>query len=152
MCFDKIGHDTGLLHKIKFYCVYNKFFFLLSHFLVVKDYELYQSTSDLLSVSLTLEYVRILSWSISFFFSIRFLRYNVLSKICSWSDDAILNSSCDKASDLLQQVNLILKIKSLAKYSYFSSAAYFLILKCKDLVLKIIRSSSNVRSFHPEIV
>ena len=42
-------------------------FFLLSHFLVVKDYELSKSTSHLLGVALTLKCIRILSWSISFF-------------------------------------------------------------------------------------
>ena len=35
MLFDKIEHTTGLLHKIKFYCVYGEILFLLSHFLVV---------------------------------------------------------------------------------------------------------------------
>ena len=35
MFFDKIEHNTGLLHKIKFYCVYGEILFLLSHFLVV---------------------------------------------------------------------------------------------------------------------
>ena len=50
-----------LLYKINFYCVYGNFFFLLSHFLVVEDYELSKSTSHVLSVPLTLECVRILS-------------------------------------------------------------------------------------------
>ena len=40
-------------------------FFLLSHFLVVEDYQLSQSASHL-RVPLTMEYVKILSWSISF--------------------------------------------------------------------------------------
>ena len=42
-------------------------FFLLSYFLVVAGYELSKSTSHLLSVPLTLEYVEILYLSISFF-------------------------------------------------------------------------------------
>ena len=51
-------------------------FFLLSHFLVLKDYELFQNTSHLLSVPLVLKYVRILVpeyvkyWSVSCFFSL----------------------------------------------------------------------------------
>ena len=49
-------------------------FFLLIHFLVVEDYELPKSTSHILSVPLTMECVRILSWSISFF----------LLKLFSW--------------------------------------------------------------------
>ena len=41
MSFDRKEHATGLSHKIKFYIVYgNKFFFLLIHVLVVKNYEL----------------------------------------------------------------------------------------------------------------
>ena len=46
-----------------------KCFFLLIHFIVVEDYELSQSTIHLLSVPSALEYARILSWSIFFFFS-----------------------------------------------------------------------------------
>ena len=53
--------------KLSFIVFMVKFFFLLSNFLVVEDYELYKSTSHLLSVQLTLEYVRILTWSIFFF-------------------------------------------------------------------------------------
>ena len=45
-----------------------KCFFLLIHFIVVEDYELSQSTIHLLSVPSALEYARILSWSIFFFF------------------------------------------------------------------------------------
>ena len=66
MCFDRIEHATGLLHKI-FYCF---FLFFLSHFLAVEDDELSQSTNHLLSVPLTLEYARILPWlGPSLFFS-----------------------------------------------------------------------------------
>ena len=53
--------------KLSFIVFMVKFFFLLSNFLVVEDYELYKSTSHLLSAQLTLEYVRILTWSIFFF-------------------------------------------------------------------------------------
>ena len=38
-----------------------------SHFIVVEDHDLSQSSHYLLRVALTLEYIRILSWSISFF-------------------------------------------------------------------------------------
>ena len=51
----------------------HRFFILLSHFLLAEDYELSQPTCHLLRVPLTLEYVRILFWSISFFTSIVFL-------------------------------------------------------------------------------
>ena len=33
MSFDRIGHTTGLLHKIKFYCVYSKMFLLIEPFI-----------------------------------------------------------------------------------------------------------------------
>ena len=70
MSFDSIGQTTGRLYKIKFSCLYGKMSFyclFLSHFLVVKDYELPQSISHLCSVPFTLEYIEILSWSITVF-------------------------------------------------------------------------------------
>ena len=81
--------------------------FLLGHFLVLDDYELSQSTSHLLNVPLTLEYVGILSWSISFshFYC---LPNHVLCKIAIWADDIALKSSFDKAFDLSQQVEITL--------------------------------------------
>ena len=66
--------------------------FLVSHFLVIEDYELSESTTYLLRVSLTLKYLRILSWSISFFTSVV-----SLTMLCV----RLLAISCDKASDLL---------------------------------------------------
>ena len=56
--------------------------------------------------SFTLEYVRILFWSISFFLWLSFFPDDVLCKIAIWTDDTALNSSCDKASDLLQQAEI----------------------------------------------
>ena len=55
MSLNRNEHTAGLLHKIKFYCVYGKTFFLINHFLVEEDYELSKSTCNLLSVSLTLD-------------------------------------------------------------------------------------------------
>ena len=52
--------------KLSFTVFNIRCFLLLSYFLVVKDYDLSQRTSRLLSVLLTLEYVTILSWPISF--------------------------------------------------------------------------------------
>ena len=74
-------------------------FHFLSHFLVLEDYELPQSSSHLLCVPLTLEYIRILSWPIVFFYT-NFLPDDVQCKIAIWVDGTILNSTCDKASDL----------------------------------------------------
>ena len=77
-------------------------------------------SSHLLSVSLTLECVRIhLDQSLFLYFI--FLPDYVLCKIP-------LNSSCDQASDLSQQVescNLILQIKIIGKHFYFSSATFW---------------------------
>ena len=100
MSFDSIEHTTGFLYKTKFYCVYGEMFFV-----VVEEYELFKSTSHLPNVPLTLECVRILSWFISFFY-FNCLPDDVLCKIAIWADDTALNSSCDKPSDLLQQVEI----------------------------------------------
>ena len=66
--------------KLSFTVFNVRCFLLLSYFLVVKDYDLSQRTSRLLSVLLTLEYVTILSWPISFFFYISCLLNDVLCK------------------------------------------------------------------------
>ena len=79
-------------------------FFLLTQFLVVEDFELPKSISHILSVPLNLECVRILSWSISFFSYFNCLPDDVLCKIAIWADDNALISSCDKPTDLSQQV------------------------------------------------
>ena len=71
---------------------------------VVEDYESPKSTSHVLSAPLNLEYVRIPSWSISFFSYFNCLPDNVLYKIAIWAGDKALNSSCDKPSDISQQV------------------------------------------------
>ena len=78
------------------------------HFLVVKDYELPESTSHILSVPLNLECVRILSWSISFYSYFNCPPDDVLCKIAIWADDNALNSS-DKPSGSSQQVVIGLK-------------------------------------------
>ena len=62
----RMGHTTCLFSKLSFSVLIVRSFFLFSHFLVAKVYELSQSRSHFLSVPLTLEDVRILSWSISF--------------------------------------------------------------------------------------
>ena len=64
----------------------------------------------------------------SLFFYFSCVPDDILRKISIWVDDTALNSSCDKASDLLQQAvmcNLILKIKTVGKYFYFWSAIFW---------------------------
>ena len=111
------------------------------HFLVVEVYELPKSTSHVLRVPSILECVRILSWSIFFFFYFNCLPDVVLCKIAIWADDTALNSSSDKPSDSPQQVeigcNLILKIwkcntKNIRK---FNSAS--------NLILKIWKCNTK---------
>ena len=79
-------------------------FFLLIHFLVVEGYGSPKSTSDVVSLPLNLQCIRILSWSISFFSYFNCLPDYVLCKISIWTDDNALNSSCGKPSDLSLQV------------------------------------------------
>ena len=79
-------------------------FFLLIHFLVVEDYESPKSASHVLSVPVNLECVRVPSWSISFFSYFNPLPDDVMCKIPICADNSALNSSCDKPSDLSQQV------------------------------------------------
>ena len=90
--------------KLRFILFMVRCFFLLIHFLAVEDYELPKSTSHILIVPLNLDYANILSWSISFFSYFNCLPDDVLCKIAIWADDNALNSSCDKPSDLSQQV------------------------------------------------
>ena len=105
MSFDGIEHTAGLLHKIKFCIVYGKMFFLIDSFLSNgRDYESPKITSHVLCVPLNLQCVRILSWSISFFSYFNCFPDDILCKIAIWAEENALNSSCDKPSDLLQQV------------------------------------------------
>ena len=83
-----------------------RFFFLLILFLIVEECELPKSASHILSVPLILECVKISSWSISFSLYFNCLPDDALSKIAIWADDISLRSSCDKPSDLLQQIEV----------------------------------------------
>ena len=97
--------NVFFLTKLSFTLVMVRSFFLLIHFLVVEDYELCKITSYILSVPLTLECIKILSSSISFFFFyFNCINDDVLCKTEIWADDTALNSSCDWPSGLLQQV------------------------------------------------
>ena len=81
MSFDRIKHTTGLLHKIKFYIVYGKMFFLIDSFLSSRRLCLK------VQVPLTLKCVGIPS--LLFFFNYRF--DDILRKIAIWVDDTALN-------------------------------------------------------------
>ena len=101
LSLDRIEDITGLLHKIKFCCIYHKIFFLIEPFLNDRGYELSKSTIHFISAPLTLKCVGILSWSI-FFFYFSCLFGDVLCKTAIGADDNAFKSSCDKPSDLLQ--------------------------------------------------
>ena len=76
------------LTKLSFIVFIVRSFFLLSHFLVVEDYELSKSTIHIPIVPLNLECTRILTWSISFFlfffFYFNCLPDDVLCYLSSW--------------------------------------------------------------------
>ena len=121
-----------------------------------------KSTTHLLSMLLTLECVRILSWSISFF-QFQFFSFSIVSLIMFCvrllSELIILLSIHHVTNHLICRnklrwtinCNLILKIKIFEKIFYFSSA-FFFTLKCQDLVIKVIHSTSNIKSCYPELV
>ena len=58
---DRIEDTTGFFHKLSFILFMVRCIFLLIDFLVEEDYELPKSTNHIISVSLTMECVRILS-------------------------------------------------------------------------------------------
>ena len=122
--------------KLSFILFVVWYFFLLSRFLVAEDYELSKSRSHLLSVPLTLACVgvRLLS-ELMILLSIHHLTNHL--------------TCCNK---LRWTVNcsLIIKIKIYEKIYIFHLP--FFILNCEDLVLKIIDSSSNIKSCYPELV
>ena len=97
--------------KLSFILFMARYFFLLIHFLVVEDYELFKSISHVVSVPLTLECVRNISLSISFFFYFNCSPDDVLCKIPIWADDTALNLLCNNSFELLQPtLYLILQI------------------------------------------
>ena len=82
---------TGLLYKIMLYGFIKRCFILLSHFVLVKGFELFWSISHIPSVPLTPE------WSISVLIYLFFSTWIVsLMMFCvRWAGDTALNSWCD---------------------------------------------------------
>ena len=123
-------------------------FFLLSHFLVIEDYALSKSTSHLQSVPLTLECVRIVSWSI--FFSTSTVYRIVLCVTLLLSEPMILLSTHHVTNHLTCRNNwdnLILKIKIVGKSFFFSVdwSIKILSLKAQTLKAAIQNSTKNSR-------
>ena len=80
-----------------------RYFFLLIHSLVVEDYELSKSASHILSAPLMRQNSTLIHL---LFFYFNCLPDDVLFKIAIWADDTALNLSCEKPSDLSQQVDI----------------------------------------------
>ena len=106
--------------------------FLSSQFLVVENYELSKSTNHHLSVSLTLEFFRTLTWFISFFY------FNCLPDyvLCKLFELVILVSTHFVTNHLIYHKklryptsffisNFILEIKIVGKIFHFSSATFW---------------------------
>ena len=132
-------------------------FFLLCHFFVVEDLELSKSTSHLLCIAINSGIHRnpILIHLLFFYFNC-LLDY-VMCKIAMCADDTALNSSCDKPYDLSQHAEIAYELQFNLKtqncwktFQFFIN--YFLILKCQDLVLKVIYSNSIIKSCYPEVI
>ena len=129
---------------------YGKFFLLVESFLISRrlQYELPKSTSHLLSVPLTPECVRILSYP-SFFstsiislvkFCVRLI--SELIMLLSTNHVKIYLTCCHKSRKPIS-CNLIMKIKvKICQDLYI----------CQDLVLKVIYSSLNIKSCYLELV
>ena len=124
-------------------------FFLLSHFLVIQDYELSKSTGHRLTVPLTLVCARILSWSTCCFFYFHYLHDAAVCKIAIWVDDA--NHQLMWQTIWLFTTNwdsLTVEIKNQncqRKFLFFIS--WFLILNCQDLVLKLSIQAQTLEAF-----
>ena len=119
-------------------------FFLLSYFLVVAGYELSKSTSHLLSVPLTLEYVEILYLSISFFLNQLIFCARLpsqLTSIClvtaSW--DSVWVVILSYKSKLLENIFLFHLLLFHFEVSKFVTWSY--LFKLKHLMLLLRRIS-----------
>ena len=129
MSFDGIELLQIFITKISFIVFMVACFFLLSYFLVEEGYELSKSTNHLLSVILTLEWIRIPTWSV-FFFYFNYLTDDVQCKMLSELMMLLSTHHFDEPSYFLEQVeksmtcNLMLKITITGKYSYFLSTTF----------------------------
>ena len=130
MFIDRLEHATGLLHKLKFFLAYRTIFFLIEtcfrngKLLVVFNKYKYNFKKY---KSLTSKYIRSLSRSISF------LSTSVMSPIIFpvilLSKRMVLLSTHQVTKHLTccsgLSCNLILKIKIIREYFYFSSATFW---------------------------
>ena len=101
IALDRIEDTTGFFHKIKFYIVYGKMYFLIDWFLsrrrlwVAYEYKSYYKWI----INYGMRQNSILIHPSFYFFYFNFFPGDVLGKIAIWVDRIALNSLCDKPSD-----------------------------------------------------
>ena len=131
MSSDKIEHTAGTLYKIKFNCDYGKIFFPIGSSLciiILRIFEMYQSFSKCVMRQNPILIHLVFPYYIC-------LPNDVLCNSAIWVDNTALNSH-HVANH--QTSNLILKIKVIKKYLFFSPAAcWFWSVKISYLILSI---------------
>ena len=154
MSFDRI-ELLVFFTKFSFILFMVRWFFLLIHFLIVGDFEWSKTASHILTVPLTLECVRTLSWSISVFFYFNCFSDDVLCKFCVLlSELMILLSTHHVACHLIcrnklrwyMSGNVILKeskciTRNIRKCNSTSNYIYFYKLIHVDLKPRILIAS-----------
>ena len=115
--FDRVWH-AGLLHKLKSYGISGQIFGLISSFLsnrwlrIVLD----GKSSQEYPVNAGVPQGSILGPTL-FLLYINVLPGDVICNIAIYADDTTLYSKCDKASDLLQQLELASELQSDLRYT-----------------------------------
>ena len=118
-------------------------FFLMSHFLVVESFELSKSTIHRLSVLLILECLKILSRTISFFSTLIVSLMMLLVRLLSKLMILLSTHHVTKHMTCRNMLRFDLKYQNCWKiFTFFIS--WFSILKCQELVIKVVYSSTNI--------
>ena len=123
MSFYRIGHTDGVLNKIKFYCVYGEMFFHIEPFLSSRRLWVVSIfiNSGISQISVL---VQLFSTSIvaQMTFCVRLLsELMIYSQLIMWQIIWLVLTGWES----LWGYNLILKIKFVGKYLYFSSASFW---------------------------
>ena len=109
--FDRVWH-AGLLHKHKSYRVLGQMFGLISSCLNNRQLPVFWMENLHKNIQLMLEFIKgpFLVLHFSYFTLMIFLMLSVMGAI--YADDTTLSSKCDRASDLLQQLELASELES----------------------------------------